>query len=67
MLYYLVKPGTEGSFVAEELMLIPEDVEVPPYYVKECESRILRLQSYDILLAMGAFGALSWAYAEACF
>ncbi|XP_057302760.1 uncharacterized protein LOC130636926 [Hydractinia symbiolongicarpus] len=34
LLYYL-KEGPDRSFVSEELMLIPEDVEVPPEYVKE--------------------------------
>lgn len=32
VLYYL-KNGPKRSFVAEELMLIPEDVEVPPEHV----------------------------------
>lgn len=34
LLYYL-DSGPERSFVAEELMLVPEDVEVPPEHVKE--------------------------------
>ncbi|XP_057316766.1 uncharacterized protein LOC130657782 [Hydractinia symbiolongicarpus] len=34
VLYYL-KDGPERSFVSEELMLIPEDVQIPPEHVKE--------------------------------
>ncbi|XP_057302757.1 uncharacterized protein LOC130636923 [Hydractinia symbiolongicarpus] len=34
VLYYL-KDGSERSFVLEELMQVPEDVKVPPQYVKE--------------------------------
>ena len=34
MMYYLVD-RPEGSFVSEELMLIPEDTELPPDYVQE--------------------------------
>ena len=32
--YYLLN-GPEGAFVSEELMLIPEDTELPPDYVQE--------------------------------
>ena len=43
MMYYLLGPeGTphgrnrlEKAFVSEELMLIPEDTKLPPYYVQE--------------------------------
>ena len=35
VLYYLAKPAPERAFVSEELMLIPEDTEVPPDWVKE--------------------------------
>ena len=28
--------GPERTFVSEELMLIPEDTELPPDYVQEC-------------------------------
>ena len=34
MMYYL-KDGPESSFVKEELMLIPEDTELPPDYVQK--------------------------------
>ena len=34
VMYYL-KDGPERAFVREELMLIPEDTELPPEYVKE--------------------------------
>ena len=34
VMYYL-KDGPERAFVSEELMLIPEDTEVPPDYVQE--------------------------------
>ena len=33
VMYYL-KDGPERAFVCEELMLIPEDTELPPEYVK---------------------------------
>ena len=33
-MYYL-KDGPEGAFVSEELMLIPEDTELPPDYIQE--------------------------------
>ena len=33
VMYYL-KDGPERSFVSEELMLIPEDTELPPDYVQ---------------------------------
>ena len=33
VMYYL-KDGLERSFVSEELMLIPEDTELPPDYVQ---------------------------------
>ena len=33
VMYYL-KDGPERSFVSEELMLIPEDIELPPDYVQ---------------------------------
>ena len=33
MMYYLL--GPERSFVSEELMLIPEDTELPPHYIQE--------------------------------
>ena len=32
--YYLLN-GPEKAFVSEELMLIPEDTELPPDYVQE--------------------------------
>ena len=34
VMYYL-KDGRERAFVSEELMLIPEDTELPPDYVQE--------------------------------
>ena len=34
MMYYLAD-GPERAFVSEELMLIPEDTELPPDYVHE--------------------------------
>ena len=34
MIYYLLN-GPERAFVSEELMLIPEDTELPPDYVQE--------------------------------
>ena len=34
VMYYL-KDGPERAFVSEELMLIPEDTELPPGYVQE--------------------------------
>ena len=33
---YYVKAGPERAFVLEELMLFPEDTELPPDYVQEC-------------------------------
>ena len=35
VMYYLLD-GLEKAFVSEELMLIPEDTELPPDYVQEC-------------------------------
>ena len=35
VMYYL-SGGLERAFVSEELMLIPEDTELPPDYVQEC-------------------------------
>ena len=43
VMYYLsdgtpqsgVPPGPERAFVSEELMLVPEDTELPPDYVQE--------------------------------
>ena len=35
MMYYLTD-GSERAFVTEELMLIPEDTELPPDYIQEC-------------------------------
>ena len=35
VMYYLLD-GPEGTFVSEELMLIPEDTELCPDYVQEC-------------------------------
>ena len=34
VMYYLLN-GPERAFVSEELMLIPEDTELPPDYVQE--------------------------------
>ena len=34
VMYYLLD-GPERAFVSEELMLIPEDTELPPDYVQE--------------------------------
>ena len=34
VMYYLLD-GLERAFVSEELMLIPEDTELPPHYVQE--------------------------------
>ena len=34
VMYYLLD-GPERAFVLEELMLIPEDTELPPDYVQE--------------------------------
>ena len=34
VMYYLLD-GLERAFVSEELMLIPEDTELPPDYVQE--------------------------------
>ena len=34
VMYYLLN-GPEKAFVSEELMLIPEDTELPPDYVQE--------------------------------
>ena len=34
MMYYLAD-GLERAFVSEELMLIPEDTEMPPDHVQE--------------------------------
>ena len=36
VMYYLTD-GPERAFVSEELMLIPEDTELPPDYVQEWE------------------------------
>ena len=33
-MYYL-KDNPEQAFVCEELMLVPEDIELPPEYIKE--------------------------------
>ena len=33
LMYYL-KDGPEKAFVSEELMLISEDTELPPYYIQ---------------------------------
>ena len=35
VMYYLLN-GLERAFVSEELMLIPEDTELPPDYIQEC-------------------------------
>ena len=35
VMYYLADDGPERAFVSEELMLIPEDTELPPDYVQE--------------------------------
>ena len=35
VIYYLLN-GPERAFVSEELMLIPEAIELPPDYVQEC-------------------------------
>ena len=35
VMYYLSDDGPERAFVSEELMLIPEDTELPPDYVQE--------------------------------
>ena len=35
VMYYL-SGGLERAFVSEELMLIPEDTELPPDYIQEC-------------------------------
>ena len=34
VMYYL-RDGLEKAFVSEELMLIPEDIELPPDYVQK--------------------------------
>ena len=34
VMYFLLN-GPERAFVSEELMLIPEDTELPPYYIQE--------------------------------
>ena len=34
VMYYLLD-GPERAFVSEELMIIPEDTELPPDYVQE--------------------------------
>ena len=34
VMYYLLN-GPERAFASEELMLIPEDIELPPDYVQE--------------------------------
>ena len=34
VMYYL-RDGLEKAFVSEELMLIPEDAELPPDYIQE--------------------------------
>ena len=34
VMYYL-KDGPETAFVSEELMLVPEDTELPPDYVQK--------------------------------
>ena len=34
VMYYL-NDGPERSFVSEQLMLIPEDTELPPDYIQE--------------------------------
>ena len=34
VMYYLLE-GPERAFVSEELMLIPEDTELPPDYIQE--------------------------------
>ena len=34
VMYYLLN-GSERAFVSEELMLIPEDTELPPDYIQE--------------------------------
>ena len=35
VMYYLLFTGPEQAFVSEELMLIPEDTELPPDYIQE--------------------------------
>ena len=35
VMYYLRDDGPKLAFVSEELMLIPEDIELPPDYVQE--------------------------------
>ena len=42
MMYYLAD-GPEQAFVSEELMLIPEDTELPPDYVQEWQGLLLNI------------------------
>ena len=35
VMYYLADDEPKRAFVSEELMLIPEDTELPPDYVQE--------------------------------
>ena len=37
VMYYL-SDGPERAFVSEELMLIPEDTELPPDYIQKCNT-----------------------------
>ena len=45
VMYYL-RDGPERTFVSEELMLIPEDTELPPDYVQECMVIFIQLDRY---------------------
>ena len=44
VMYYL-RDGPERAFVSEELMLIPEDTELPPDYVQEWQGLLLNIYS----------------------
>ena len=35
VMYYLADDGPERTFISEELMLSPEDTELPPDYAQE--------------------------------
>ena len=43
-MYYLTD-GPERAFISEELMLIPEDTELPPDHVQECQGLPLNILS----------------------
>ena len=68
VMYYLLN-GPERAFVSEQLMLIPEDTELPPDYVQEWQRLPLNIYPDGQILVMNLmhpFSLIKLLFSQCC-